>query len=49
MLLVATRQNQPAVEDFVFGPNFLLTIGANTIVLFDFWAENTTTSSEFFS
>ena len=49
LLLVATRQSQPAVDDFVFGPNFLLTVGANMIVLFDFWAENTTAFSEFFS
>ena len=49
LLLVATRQSQPAVDDFVIGPNFLLTIGANTVVLFDFWEENTTAFSEFFS
>ena len=48
LLLVATRQTQPPVEDFMLGPNFLITVGGKTVVLFDFWSDNPTSVSEFF-
>ena len=44
-----SRQTQPPVEDFVLGPNYLLTVGGNTVVLFDFWSGNPSSYSEFFS
>lgn len=48
LLLVATRQYQPAVAAFKLDRQRLITIGGGTIVIFNFWTDQISTMSEFF-
>lgn len=49
LVLVASRKNQPPVNFMYLKNNILLTVGGNTIVMFDFWNEKISGTSEFFS
>ena len=49
LLLVGTRQNQPAVDYFHLDPHQLLTMGGDTVVLFNFWTDTCSNVSEFFT
>ena len=49
LLLMATRRAQPPVQSFHLGPNYLVTVGGNMIVFFDFWTKECSSISEFFS
>jgi len=48
LLLVATRQHQPAVVSFKLDRQRLITIGGGTIVTFNFWTDQLSAMSEFF-
>ena len=48
LILVGTRKSQPFVDNFYLGPNYLVTVGGNVVVLFDFWNNNNSMQSEFF-
>jgi len=48
LLLVATRQYQPAVASFKLDRQRLITIGGGTIVTFNFWTDQLSVKSEFF-
>jgi len=48
LLLVATRQQQPSVEWIHLDRHRLLTAGGRTLVMFDFWTDQPSNSSEFF-
>eukprot|EP00092_Neocalanus_flemingeri_P027610 GFUD01029959.1.p1 GENE.GFUD01029959.1~~GFUD01029959.1.p1 ORF type:complete len:348 (-),score=59.07 GFUD01029959.1:64-1107(-) len=49
LLLVGTRQNQPPVDFLHLEPNYLLTAGGGTVVLFSFWSDECSPVSEFFT
>lgn len=48
LLLIATRQKQPAVTNFKLERQRLTTIGGGTIVTFNFWTDSPSSVSEFF-
>ena len=49
LVLVATRPDQPPVNFLYIRDNRLVTLGADRIVMFDFWSEDCSGRSEFFS
>ena len=48
LFLMRTRSGLPPIEKFWLGPNYLVTVGGNVFVMFDFWTTDTSKNSESF-
>lgn len=48
LILKGTRQDQIPIDNYYLGKSYLVTIGRNQIVMFDFWTDETSRNSEFF-